>query len=237
MAAAVALDYSSLQDLREEAGLHHIEMGEALTGEADAANKYFYVSNKYVVDRDYDDALGPTDVIVYDDGTAVDLAATDPINAISGRIELLNAPAADSVMTADYGYSVASDALVIKRRAEAISWLQNKIRSTIDYTEWEGADVPDMLKTAIRLYGGGLLLIRDYGSSADTDLSSKDGYKKLDEARKILKDYLGDAADDSGSLGSNTVATKSDGNLFPRNRDLSSDHPSSSDDDYFMRHN
>ena len=117
--AAVEKDYSTLQDIREEAGHQHQKVQESMVGSANGSNAIFYVAKLPLVDHNYDDAVGITDAIVYDDGVPVTISA---INADTGAITLASAPANGSVMKASYWYSTVTDTRVTGVRLEAIKW-------------------------------------------------------------------------------------------------------------------
>jgi hypothetical protein len=65
------------------------------------------------------------------------------------------------------------------------------------------------------------LQISDYGANVDTDGSSKDGYKKLAQARTMLDDWVSDqtggGGDDPNSI-STAPGKASDGNLYHRHK-------------------
>lgn len=233
--AAVDKDYSTLQDIREEAGHQHTQVQERMTGSANGSNAIFYVAKLPVVDHNYDDAVGVTDAIVYDDGVPVTISAID---ADTGAITLESAPANGSVMKASYWYSTVTDTRVIGVRLEAIDWLQKRLNGVIDYTTWEPADVPPSLKTIVRLYAAALIMIRSYGSNTDNELVSKDGYKKLGAAKSLLTEYLESIADDSGTTTPVQATVKTDGNLFRRNTDLGNiDYGTNGTDEFFHKDN
>lgn len=222
MALATDLDYSSLQDIREESGHQHIVKLETPSGLVNGSNTVFTVGRTYIVDRDYDDtidvATASGDVIVYDDAVAVSVSAVD---TNTGVITLTSAPATSSVVLVTYAYSLLNDTKVTKYRNEAIDFVQRKISGIIDYGVWEGSDVPPIVQTIVRIYAAGLILIRDHGLNTDTENSSKDGYKRLATAKSLLQDYIDEVSSASGSTTRVTVYSKSDGNIFTRNTDLS----------------
>lgn len=240
MTAATDLDYSSYQDIREEAGHHHLMKLETPSGTVNGSNTVFTVGRTYIVDRNYNDtidvATASGDVIVYDDTVAVTVSA---VNATTGAITLSAAPATSSVMLVTYAYSSLSDAKIVKYRDEAIDYVQRKINGIINYAAWTDADdstgVPPIIQTVVRLYAAGLILIRDHGLNTDTENSSKDGYKRLSTAKSLLQDYLDEMSDAAGSSTRVTVASRSDGNIFERNTDLSTWNESVSTTEAFMR--
>jgi len=235
MPLAVDLDYSSLQDIREESGQHHLAKTETPTGLVNGSNTIFTVGRTYIVDRNYNDTIDvgvSGDVIVYDDGVAVSVATVD---TTTGVITLTGAPVADSVMRITYAYSQLSDAAVTKYRNEAISWVQRKLTGIIDYTIWTDTTIPDEIKTIVRNYAAAWILIKDQGFNTDTENSSKDGYKRLTVAKDMLMEYLDEVSSASGSSVRVTVSSRSDGNLFYRNTDLTDYNESVGSTEFFMR--
>lgn len=233
--AAEVKDYSTLQDIREEAGHQHQKVQESMVGSANGSNAIFYVAKLPLVDHNYDDAVGITDAIVYDDGVPVTISG---INADTGAITLASAPANGSVMKASYWYSTVTDTRVTGVRLEAIDWLQKKLVGVIDYTAWEPSDVPPSLKTIVRLFAAALIMIRSYGENTDSELVSKNGYKKLTQAKALLTDYLESIADNSGTTTPVQATVKSDGNLFRRNTDLTNnDFDTNGTDEFFHKDN
>lgn len=235
MAAATDLDYSSLQDIREEAGHQHIVKLETPSGTVNGSNTVFTVGRTYIVDRDYNDVIDvgvSGDVIVYDDNVAVEV---ESVNSTTGVIVLASPPANGSTILVTYAYSLISDAGIAKYRDEAIDYVQRKINGIVDFGEWEGSDVPPIVKTVVRIYAAGLILIRDHGLNADTENSSKDGYKRLSTAKSLLQEYIDEIESSSGSTARVTVASRSDGNIFTRNTDLTTYNDSVDSTDAFMR--
>jgi len=233
--------YATRQAIRKESGRQHRKSAERPSGMVDGTNKDFYVAKKFVVDRNDDDVLAPSDVVAYVDGVAVEVTA---VNADNGKISLAVAPTGSQVVTVDYQFSELSDADINEVRLEAESWLTSRVTNYIDVTIFEGsypgvepivvANYPKVFSTIVKLYAAALILIRDYGSGADTDLTSKDGYKKLGVAKSMLSDWLAEFIEDGGEGTRAPKATvRTDGNIFHRNRELGESHPSK--DDEFMR--
>ncbi len=236
MAVVTDKDYSSLQDIREEAGHQHLNKLEELTGLRNGSNTDYYVKRTYIVDSDYNDVLNVDttsgDVIVYVNDVAVNVSAIDPN---TGKVSLTNAPAEGATVLGTYYHSSINDIKVGKYRKEAISYVQRKINGIINFGAWTDADVPPIVQTVVRIYSAGLILIRDQGLNADTENTSKDGYKRLATAKSLLQDYLDDESNASGSTARVSVSAKSDGNIFRRNPDLSTYNDSVSDTEHFMR--
>lgn len=236
MTAATDLDYSSYQDIREEAGHQSLVKLETPSGVTDGTNTFFTVGRTYIVDRNYNDVIDVAavdgDVIVYNDDVAVQVQAVD---ATTGVITLSAAPALGSKTLVSYAYSIISDTKVGKYRDEAIDFVHRKISGIVNFGVWTGSEVPPIVQTVVRIYAAGLILIRDHGLNTDTENSSKDGYKRLATAKSILSDYIDEISDSSGSTTRVTVASRSDGNIFYRNTDLGTYSDSVDRTDEFMR--
>ena len=240
MPAVTDKDYSTYQDIREEAGHQHLNKLEELSGLKNGSNTIFYAKRTYIVDRNYNDTLDVStasgDVIVYVNDVAVTVNA---INAETGAITLAAAPANGATVLGTYYHSLLSDAKIDKYRKEAMGFIQRKISGIIAYADWTDSTIPAEIKTVCRLYAAALILIRDHGLNADTENSSKDGYKKLATAKSLLTDYLGDVADASGTLVRTSVSARSDGNIFRRETNLTDNAASvvdsTPDTEHFMR--
>lgn len=228
------MSYTSLQAIREMAGVQNLRVSETPAGTVDGSNKNFYVSKLPLVDTQYvaNGGIQASDVIFYDDGVPV---TVNSVTAATGLIVLASAPATSSVVKVNYSYSSVSDARVIQVRNEAESWLNTRVASVVDVDTL--SPTPAVFATITDLYAAGLILIRDYGSSADTDLSSKDGYKKMEMAQKLLDEYIKDKENDSDSTSDSAIAVTGDGNIFERNTDLTNDTSVTPDDYFFNKDN
>lgn len=233
--------YATRQAIRKESGRQHRKSAERPSGVVDGVNKDFYVAKKFVVDRNDDDLFNSSDLVAYIDGAAV---SVDVVNADTGLVTVHDAPTNGQIVTVDYQFSELSDADIDEVRGEAEDWVTNRVKGYIDVTvfTWHLPildpivldNFPKTFSTIVKLYAAALILIRDYGSGADTDLTSKDGYKKLGVAKSMLSDWLAEYIDDNGSGTKAAKATvRTDGNIFNRSTDLGSDKPDQ--DDQFMR--
>jgi hypothetical protein len=229
-------NYTSLQAIREMAGVQNLNVKEVPTGSINSSNKKFYLYNLPPVDTLYAENGGWTtaDLVAYVNGAAVTVAA---VVVATGEVELSAAPATNSVVEITYTHSAVTDARVTQVRLEAQSWINSRLEGIVDYSDWTYANRPALLATITDLYAGGLILIRDYGSSADTDLSSKDGYKKMKQAEELLAQYLKDVADNSGSTTSTEVYVTGNGNIFNRETDLADNTELTPDTDFFNKDN
>lgn len=226
------MSYATQQAIREMAGVQLLKKKEVPTGVVDGANANFYATNVPIVDTSYSDSVSATDVLAFVDEAAVTVQS---INATTGLVTLATAPSPGSVVKLTYSYSSVSDARVDAVANEASEWLNGRISTA--FPNYDGVDftAPAIFSTITTLFAAGLILIRDYGSSVDTDLSSKDGYKKLAMARELLGEYLGDIADDSSATDAVSGVMQTDGEIFARSTDLTSDHSHSADDEFFRK--
>jgi hypothetical protein len=210
-----SLNYCPLQTIREEAGLQSAKNNDSPSGAIDGENKTFYVGNAPIVDRNYDDSTDGSDVLFYVNGSVVEVESIDPD---TGRIDLAEAPAEGATLSVSYAFSNVSDTRVEEMRNEAQGWLNNRIKSYYNLNTLTAQNLPAEFRTFIRLYAGGLLLIRDHGSHADLEDTSKDGYKKLETARDLVKEFIADIMNDADTSTPVAPVVKTDGNIFNRER-------------------
>lgn len=214
--------YVTRQEVREEAGFQHVEEIIDLNGVIDGTNKTFMTEHKPIVDRDYNDAVDVDDVTVYVDGTPVTVVSVD---AAIGVIVLDAAPAEDSTLKAFYCHSQLTDVAVGRYIEQATGILHRCLRSHGIATPFKKSDdnqAPYLgnIKMIVTMYASGLALIRDYGSSADTEETSKDGYKKLETAKKEMESLCEALTADplipnSGNDGNGgTLAVTNQGHVF-----------------------
>lgn len=227
--------YATRQAIRKESGRQHRVSAERPSGMVNGSNKDFYTAKKYVVDRNDDDVFDASDVVAYVDGAAV---TVEGVNADSGLIKLAAAPTNGQAVTADYQFSELSDADINEVRTETEDWLTRSVKGYVDVTIFANTpskNYPLIFSTIVKLYAAALILIRDYGSGADTDLTSKDGYKKLQLAKTMLSDWVAEITGDGTGTDSKKgrVRSRNDGTIFRRERNLSDSHPDQ--DDQFMR--
>lgn len=217
----MAVEYITLQEALEEAGLHHVQIGDAALGTTDGSNTAFSLDHKPLVDWNYDDEVTVDDIKVYVDGVPV---AVSEVDARFGTFELAKAPSSGATVTVDYVYSPVPIEYVKKLRAEAVAWI-NKQMGRVDpcapYGRYNRA-VPGTVAELCRNYVAARLLIREYGYNQDIEGTSKDGYKRLEQVKADLMEYMksggecGDGSDDAGVAGVGGAAFKSDGDLFGR---------------------
>lgn len=178
--------YETLQAILQEAGMSHQVLAEKPYGTADGSNKAFTVQHKPLSDSNHSDTVTTADVFVLVNGTP---AVVSEVNAAHGVIELATAPASEAEILVDYRYSSWQLTELDKLRAEAQQWVDDQLKAAGDcapYTAFDAtsvepsAAVHPTVRAITRMYAAALLLTRDYGYNQDTELTSKDGFKKLE---------------------------------------------------------
>lgn len=213
--------FASLYEIRKEAGLDLKLSDDRVSGEVDGNNRSFFTSRIPLVDRNGDDNITPADVLAFVDGVNVPV---DSVVPATGEVVLTTAPAAGKTVMLDYVTGEVPDSDIDKRRTSAEDWLRRKVQNVYDLVALDAMQTPaypNLWTDAVRLYAAALLQISDYGANVDTDGSSKDGYKKLGEAKKMLEDWIGDqagGASDPNSKTTGAVASRSDGNIMHRHK-------------------
>ncbi len=214
--------YVSRQAVRQDAGFQHPEENEALVGVVDGSNKTFMTVHKPIVDRDFNDHVDVDDVTVYQDGVPVEVAS---VNQDTGVIVLVDAPDADTEITCFYAHSQLTDFDVDTYIKQATGIVHRALRSNgiaTPFSEDNENQEPyyATIQMIVTMYAAGLALIRDYGSNADTEETSKDGYKKLKTAKDELLSLvealkLDELIPSSGSQGSGgRVEVTNQGKIF-----------------------
>lgn len=175
--------YESLQAILQEAGMSHQLLSDTLYGAADGTNKTFIVQHKPISDSNHDDIVDADDVFVTVNGTPVSVADVDEVH---GVITLDTAPAANATVLVDYRYSSWTLAEVDRLRAEAQQRINDTMKQAGDSAPYSfslGSSINpahSTVRAMTRICAAAMLLIRDYGYNQDTELTSKDGFKKLE---------------------------------------------------------
>ena len=217
-----ASPYVTNQEVREEAGFQHIEETASLVGVIDGSNATFMTQHKPIVDRDYNDVVDIDDVTVYVDGTPVPITSVD---AATGVIILTTAPAADTEVSCYYAHSQLMDRYVENAIARATGIVHRCLKSNGIATPFVAendnqVEYLPVIQMIVTMYAAGLALTRDYGSTADTEETSKDGYKKMTTAKAELMSLceallLDESIPSSGSDGNGgTVEVTNQGHVF-----------------------
>lgn len=213
------VNYTSLHEIRREAGLIKQTTDTRVAGEVDGTNRTFYTNNTPIIDRNNDDEVTTADVTAFVDDIPVIVQAVD---RNSGAVTLANAPATDQTVLLAYEFSGVDDEEITKRRHTAQNWLNSKVSSVYNTATITPENFPAIWEDIVRLYAGGLLQISDYGANADTDGSSKDGYKKLAQAKAMLEDWISDLSGGSDGTDPNalsrTASFASDGDHVGRRK-------------------
>lgn len=213
------VNYTSLHEIRQEAGIIKKLTDTRVAGVVDGSNRTFYTNNSPIIDRNGDDEVTTADVTAFVNDIPVIVQAVDPA---TGAVTLASAPAIGTKVLIAYEFSALDDAEVAKRRKTAQDWLNGRVASVYNLAVVTITNYPPVWADVIRLYAGGLLQVSDYGANADTDGSSKDGYKKIGLAEKMLGDWIstiGGGTDGSDpNAKTRTGSFSSDGDFVGRRR-------------------
>lgn len=222
--------YETKQAILEEAGLiNRVDTPEALDGLVDGSNKVFTTSYKPLVDTNNDGSVDEQDVTAYVDGSEVSVSQVD---AETGEITFVAAPAADAVVTLVYSYTNVADSYVTKIREETEDWINTEMNGTdpVPYTT-----VPKTIRKVARYYAAGLLLLKEYGDRSDNEELAKNGNEKIKKAERWLTRYI----EIGGSTGLTSddfdVVVESDPSIFDSYDRENSRYPYGVSDDLFMR--
>lgn len=214
-----AINFTSLHEIRREAGLVRQTTDNRVIGKVDGTNREFYANHAPIVDRNNDDIVTTADVTCYVDGEVVIAQA---VEAASGKVVLANPPERDAVVELAYEHSAADDTEVEKRRSNAQNWLRRRVKAHYNLNEVTSDNFPDAWEDAVRLRAAGMLQISDWGTNIDTDGSSRDGYQKIKLASQIIDEWIKDAGgvdpDDPHAVPAGQARHVSDGDFVGRVR-------------------
>lgn len=162
-----------------------------------------------------DAEMTTSDVDVRINGEKVEVKEVD---TEQGLIELSDAAKIGGEVRVSYKYSGVELEYVKTTRDDVENLVQSKLRTLGNCQRLKEDGVLRQLRAIVRLWAGGLLLSREYGYNTDTEQTSKDGYRKIEEARTLLQELydnlqLNCGSDDTNG-GSGSVITASEGDLF-----------------------
>lgn len=200
--------FCSTSEVLYEAGQLKRFYGAKLIGTTDGANTIFTVEKAPIVDSNYDDTVDTTDVVAYDDGAVV---ATSTLVPGSGSITLSSAPAASSVMTVDYAWSMADTTMAAQYIAEATHWITTEMKQVETLTE----PVNVTIRKITRTYAAGLMMIAEYGTQGFSNESEKEGKRKIELAERWLAAYrMRVESNEKTESGADAPSSSTDKRLF-----------------------
>ena len=213
------INYTSLHEIRREAGLVRQTTDTRVAGEVDGANRSFYTNQTPIIDRNNDDVVTTADVSAFVDDVPAIVQAVD---AETGAVVLVTPPEVGKEVALAYEFSAASDSEVAKRRSNAINWLHRREKAYYNLAAIDSANFPDAWEDAVRLRAAGFLQISDWGTNIDTDGTSKDGYEKIKLAGRIIDEWIADQngtdPDDPNAVGASNASFASDGDFVGRRK-------------------
>ena len=181
-------NYVSHEEVLEQAGFQFKERGEIPTGLVNSSNKDYYAAHGPFVDRNYDDVVDTTDVVVYVNGVAVSVAS---IVAAEGKVTLSAAPTTGAVVTIDYDWSNLDQTVVATYHTQAHDQIQSTLNVVyvIPLQSTGGNYVPDMVKLLEKRLTAGFLLDKEYSVGGDETKDTR-GQLWIKWATQMLKDIL-----------------------------------------------
>lgn len=213
-------DYETILNILREAGFVLQVRNEV----AEAEGATITTAYPNIISHTDDDAeVTANEISVFINGSKATISNLDAEN---GVITLAEAPQEGSIIKVSYYYSPVTLDFVKVVREDAECGIYQKMKGVDPCAPYEEA-VPYAIRMITRLWAAGLLLAREYGYNTDTELSSKDGYRKIEEAKSMLEELYknGGACVDGARVtdgqldiygGSGNVLAKSDGDLFER---------------------
>lgn len=229
------MSYASITAIRQGAGMLKRVENETPSGVADGSNKDFFVEHRPMVDGNFDDNVDISDVMVFVNGINVSVAS---IVTGTGKVSLTAAPANSASVTIDYFFSPLTDEYIQTIQSQVDSWADSLLAA--EFKTPLSNEVPGVVVSACVMYGAGLILTGDWGSNADGELTSKDGFMKLKTAKTMLMDHVNGKRDErlrnarSNGSGS-SVSTVSTTGVFDAEYNESRTIPVSAvDDDLFF---
>lgn len=217
------IHFETITNIRKDAGLFRAVEStsgggrKTITGEVNGTNVDFYVPDVPIVDENNDDVVDKADVKAYVDGVQATIAE---INAESGKITLETAPPENAVLVIRYVTSPATDSYITKMRDNVENWLVGYAKKYYDTTKaLAGGLFPDEWANITRIRTAGYIQIQEWGTNVDTDGTSKDGYKKLEQSKSDLDDWIDSikGSDDPDVKNPNSGSVRvSDRNVFSR---------------------
>lgn len=230
------IHYETITAIRREAGL--LKQTEAAVGDGsyretidgalNGSNRVFSLPHIPIVDQNNDDVIDTSDVLAFVDGHAVEVESIIPNK---GTVTLVEAPAVNSVLIIRYSWSPVADEFIKDMREGVEKWINSLVAGVFDLSIITlGSGVfPNEWRNITRLRTAGYLQIQDWGENVDTDGTSKDGYKKLEQARNDLQDWIDSIGNGGKEPGIKTTKSihKSDAPVFLKGFD--GDPPPNSD--------
>lgn len=212
--------YETITNILRDAGL--LKFTEAttgggritITGEVDGANDTFFLPDFPIVKLEGDGVVDKDDVLAFVDGQAV---TVDSIVANKGQVKLAEAPAEGKVLLIRYNWSAVTHDFVVDMRNGVEEWLDSAVSGVYNLeTMFASGVFPNEWKNITRLRTAGYLQIQDWGENVDTDGTSKDGYKKLEQAKSDLQDWINGIInnDTDNNVKTGGASFRSDGNVF-----------------------
>ena len=140
------------------------------------------------------------------------------IDADQGVIVLADVPEEAVDVRVFYSYSTIELDFLEIVRDDVEGLINSKLRSLGRCANLRSAISMNKLRVITRLWAGGLLLSREYGYNTDSEQTSKDGYRKIQEAKSMLNELCDELSLECGQSdtngGAECVISSADDSLF-----------------------
>ena len=155
------------------------------------------------------------DVTVLNDGRETKVKEVD---AEQGVIVLEQPLESNKTVSVFYRYSMIELDYLKVVRDDVEELIRAKLRNLNQCAKFKTTEVINKLRIITRLWSGGLLLSREYGYNTDSEQTSRDGYRKIQEAKTLLNELYEElfleCGQDDVNGGSGNVISGSSGSLF-----------------------
>ena len=192
MAEQETAHYETIGRILTEAGFFLLARNERVSVEGKLITTAYenIVSNNTEKDEDVD----TDDVTVLANGETLEVSKID---ATAGTIELANETTAQTVTVTYYHSPVAVNFVEVVRE-DVEERIKKKMSALSCWSTTDSTTIATRLRMVTRLWAAGLLQTKDYGYNADSEETSKDGYRKINEARSLLKELYEECAENCG---------------------------------------
>lgn len=205
--------YETIGRILSEAGFFLLARNENVRVEKGIISTAYgnIISKKTDVDQD----VNKDDVSVYISG---DEFVVKEIDAENGRITLEDTEQTTQNAKVTYHYSPVMVSFAEVTREDVENRIRKKLSGMSGCECMKKADFKESLRMITRLWAAGLLQTKDYGYNVDSEETSKDGYRKINEAKSLLNELYDECAANCGqddvNGGAAEVIGGDGGNLF-----------------------
>lgn len=210
--------YESILRILQEAGFLFSVRDE----NAEVVNGNITIANPNLVAKNCEgDKIEATadDVAVYYNGEKL---GVKEVRAEEGVIVLEDCPEDTQNVSVFYKYTNVELDFVKVVRDDVENAIKTKLQSLGSCSRLKSTEIVNQLRMITRFWAAGSLLAREYGYNTDSEQTSKDGYRKMQEAKEMLDGLYNELLLTCGNSdvngGADNVISDSEGSLFDRPR-------------------